>query len=205
MDRKMFNTVLVLSPHTDDGELGAGGTISKLVEYGSEITYLAFSAPRDILKKECEEALKILGVKKFDIFDFKTRHFPTFRQEILELLFNYSQKNKIDLVLTPSTQDLHQDHKTMTDEALRAFKYSTIFGYELPWNNIYFRENCFISLEERHVKNKLNALECYNTQKKRQYFKKEYLKSVLRSKGIQIGKKYAEAFEVIKFVFDYET
>jgi len=53
MKRRLFDKVLVLSPHTDDGELGAGGTIVKLVENGSEVTYFALSAPREILKSEC--------------------------------------------------------------------------------------------------------------------------------------------------------
>lgn len=79
MNSRIFNKVFVLSPHTDDGELGAGGTIAKLVENGSEVTYFAFSAPREILKRECKKCLEVLGVKEFEIFDFKVRHFPESR------------------------------------------------------------------------------------------------------------------------------
>lgn len=197
----MFNKVLVLSPHTDDGELGAGGTIAKLVENGNEVRYFAFSAPREILKRECEKCLEVLGVKEFEIFGFEVRRFPEYRQEILEILFQYNKENEPDLVLTPSTNDLHQDHQTVTNEALRAFKRSTIFGYELPWNNIVFRENCFITLDERHVRKKIEALWNYETQiSERHYFDKEYLRGLTRSRGAQIGEKYAEAFEAIKLV-----
>jgi len=203
MNRPVFNKVLVLSPHTDDGELGAGGTIAKLVENGSKVTYFAFSAPREILKKECKKCLEVLGVKEFQIFDFKVRHFPEYRQGILEILFEYNKENKIDLILTPSTNDLHQDHQIVTNEALRAFKRSTILGYELPWNNIVFRENCFIPLEERHVRKKIEALWNYKTQiSERHYFDKEYLRGLTRSRGAQIGEKYAEAFEAIKLVLN---
>ena len=197
----MFNKVLVLSPHTDDGELGAGGTIAKLVDNGNKVRYFAFSAPREILKTECEKCLEVLGVKEFEIFGFEVRRFPEYRQEILEILFQYNKENEPDLVLTPSTNDLHQDHQTVTNEALRAFKRSTIFGYELPWNNIVFRENCFITLEERHVRKKIEALWNYETQiSERHYFDKEYLRGLTRSRGAQIGEKYAEAFEAIKLV-----
>ena len=199
----MFSKVLVLSPHTDDGELGAGGTIAKLVENGSQLTYFAFSAPREVLREECTLALNVLGVKNFKIFDFQVRYFPMHRQEILEILFDYNEKNKPDLVLTPSPNDLHQDHQTVTNEALRAFKHSTILGYELPWNNIIFRENCFITLEERHICKKIEALWNYKSQiSRRHYFDKEYLMGLTRSRGVQINKKYAEAFEAIKIVLD---
>ncbi len=203
MNRHMFKNVLVLSPHTDDGELGAGGTMAKLIENGSKVKYFAFSAPREILKKECKKCLEVLGVKDFGIFDFKVRRFPENRQEILEVLFECNQENEIDLILTPSTNDLHQDHQTVTNEALRAFKRSTILGYELPWNNIVFRENCFIMLEEKHVQKKIEALWNYQTQiSQRQYFDKEYLRGLTRSRGAQIGEKYAEAFEAIKLVLN---
>lgn len=204
MTKHIFDKVLVLSPHTDDGELGAGGTIAKLVENGSQLTYFAFSAPRKVLREECALALNVLGVKKFKIFDFKVRHFPTYRQEMLEILFDYNEKNKPDLVLTPSPNDLHQDHQTVTNEALRAFKHSTILGYELPWNNIVFRENCFVTLEERHIRKKIEALWNYKTQiSERHYFDKEYLIGLSRSRGTQIRVKYAEAFEAIKLVLDF--
>jgi LmbE family N-acetylglucosaminyl deacetylase len=204
MNKHFFDKVLVLSPHTDDGELGAGGTIAKLVENGSKVIYFAFSAPRKILKTECRKCLEVLGVKESKIFDFKVRHFPEARQEILEILFEYNEKNKPDLILTPSTNDLHQDHQTVTNEALRAFKRSTVLGYELPWNNIVFRENCFISLEERHVWKKIEALWNYKTQiSERHYFDKEYLIGLSRSRGAQIRVKYAEAFEAIKLVLDF--
>ena len=193
----------MLSPHTDDAELGAGATIAKFIELGADMKVLIFSAPREILRKECKKALSILGVNDFEILSFKVRNFPTFRQDILEILFDYNKNHKVDLVLTPSTSDLHQDHQTVTNEALRAFKHSTILGYELPWNNLLFRENCFVPIKEKQMEKKLKALWCYKTQiGERHYFDKEYLKGLLRSRGAQISEKYAEAFEVIKLVLN---
>ena len=83
MKNTAFQEVLVLSPHTDDGELGAGGTIAKLVECGSHITYFAFSAPTAGLKEECKKSLEVLGVNEFRIFDIQVRLFPSLRQKSL--------------------------------------------------------------------------------------------------------------------------
>ena len=65
MNTKLFQKVLILSPHTDDGELGAGGTIAKFAEQGSELTYFAFSAPRAQLKNECKQSLRALGITDY--------------------------------------------------------------------------------------------------------------------------------------------
>jgi len=200
MKDTFHQNVLVLSPHTDDGELAAGGTLARFVEEGNEITYVALSAPRLELHEECAKCLDVLGVGDFTILDFPRRHFPQKRQEILQYLYDYNTENDVDLVLTPSTQDLHQDHQTVTREAMRAFKHSSILGYELPWNNIVFHENCYVSLDERHVEKKLEALSHYKTQEDRHYFDTEYLRGLMRARGVHIKEKYAESFEVIKLV-----
>ena len=200
MNRRIFKNIVVLSPHTDDGELAAGGTINRFVEEGANIKYLALSAPRAVLKEECAKCLEVVGVRDFQIFDFPRRHFPQHRQEILQLLYDYNLENDVDLVLTPSTRDLHQDHQPVTNEAMRAFKHSSIFGYELPWNHIIFQENCFIALTKMHVEKKLEALSYYKSQEARHYFDMEYLRGLTRSRGVQVGEMFAEAFEVIKIV-----
>ena len=204
MTNPVFEKVLVLSPHTDDGELGAGGTMAKLLERGSEITYFAFSAPKARLREECKKSLEVFGVRNYEIFDIQVRLFPGQRQKILDILYDYNRENQVDLVLTPSTNDLHQDHQTVTNEALRVFKESTILGYELPWNLIDFKENCFVSLEEHHVKKKISALWNYESQiqANRPYFNEKYLKSLMRAHGLKIRKVYAEAFEAMKLVLN---
>lgn len=197
----MFKKALVLSPHTDDAELGAGGTIANLAEKGCETSLFVFSWCENKKNiKACKEACEILGIDKIEIFDIERRHFPEQRQDILQIMYDYNIENKIDLVLTPTTTDLHQDHITVTKEAMRAFKGSTILGYEIPWNNIQITTNCFIPLQKKYVDKKIQALNCYETQKDRHYFDDQYFESILKMRGTQIQTKYAEAFEVIKYV-----
>lgn len=198
--KPIFENVLVLSPHTDDGELASGGTIARLIENGCHVHFVAFSAWRQVLKDECAASMKTLGVEDYAILDFPRRHFPEKRQEILQYLYDLNRERKFDLVLTPSTSDLHQDHQAVTNEALRAFKHSSILGYELPWNHIEFKENGFVSLQREHVDLKLKALLCYETQHGRPYFDEDYLIGLTRSRGLHVGVKYAEAYEVIKII-----
>jgi LmbE family N-acetylglucosaminyl deacetylase len=206
-----FKNVFVLAPHTDDGELGAGGTISKLIESGANVYYFAFSTaeqsvpdgyPEDILKIEVINATQKLGIKKENviIYNYEVRKLNYARQEILEDLIEFRKKIFPDLVLMPSLQDIHQDHSTIAQEGLRAFKNSTILGYELIWNNLTFNTTSFVRLEEKHVQAKCDALQEYKSQNKRDYMSKDFIFSLAKARGIQIGTQYAESFEVIRWV-----
>ena len=213
--RKSFKTALVLAPHTDDGEIGCGGTISKLIEDGTEVYYIAFSSARESLRQrgldenvlvsEVNVATSVLGIKKENLilFDYKVRHFPAFRQEILEDLIKLKNKIKPDLILTPSLNDIHQDHKIISEESLRAFKNITILGYEEPWNNIEFQTRAFFYLEKKHIEKKIRALKCYQSQMHRDYLDEEFVFSLAKTRGVQIqSKKYCEAFEIIRLVLE---
>lgn len=206
-----FKNILVLAPHTDDGELGAGGAISYFLEKKSKVWYAAFSTakdsvpegmPGDILKKEVKEATCRLGIdeKNLLIYDYQVRKLNYCRQEILEDLIKLRNRVSFDLILMPSLNDIHQDHITVSQEGLRAFKTTTILGYELIWNNLTFNTTCFIRLEERHLENKINAIQSYRSQKGRSYITADFIRSLARTRGVQIGAEYAEAFEVIRWV-----
>ena len=205
------NNILVLAPHTDDGELGAGGAISYFLERKAKVYYAAFSTakdsvpkgmPEDILKTEVKKATRRLGIdeKNLIIYDYQVRKLNYSRQEILEDLIKLRNKIHFDLVFMPSMNDIHQDHLTVSQEGLRAFKTTSILGYELIWNNLTFNTTCFIRLEERHLENKINALKNYKSQKGRDYVSPDFVRSLARARGVQIGAEYAEAFEVIRWV-----
>jgi LmbE family N-acetylglucosaminyl deacetylase len=205
----MTERILILSPHTDDGELGCGGSIAKFVQEGKEVYYAAFSSceksvpaecPSDILIHEIKKATGALGITRLLLYDFEVREFPGLRQKILDTMIEIREKVGPDVVLAPSSYDTHQDHKTVREETLRAFKKCTILGYEQPWNNINFDTMAFIPLEEMHIMKKIEALNCYETQKDKKYFKEEFIKGLARTRGTQIDEMYAEAFEVIRWV-----
>jgi N-acetylglucosamine malate deacetylase 1 len=206
-----FKNILVLAPHTDDGEFGCGGTIAKLVELGATIHYIAFSTceesvpegyPKDILVHEVKKATAVLGVlpKNLHILNYKVRYFNYNRQEILEDIVKLGKIIKPDVVFIPSVNDIHQDHSTIAMEGLRAFKKTNILSYELAWNNISFNHAYFVRLEERHINTKIAALAQYESQMHRPYASKRFIESLALTKGVQIGGEYAEVFEVVRLI-----
>jgi LmbE family N-acetylglucosaminyl deacetylase len=173
-----FNRIITLAPHTDDVELGAGGTIARWVEEGKEIFYIAFSTAeksvppgfaKNILEQEVKAATEVLGIpsENLIIYKFEVRTFPNFRQNILEILVDLREKLKPELVMLPSLNDVHQDHHIIAQEGIRAFKNTTILGYEQPWNLLSFSSQAFVTLQKKHLDKKLEAISCYQSQKHR--------------------------------------
>jgi len=206
-----FKRALVLAPHTDDGEFGCGGTISKLIENGIEVYMAAFSAceesvlkkyPSDILIGELKNATKELGIppENLSLFDYQVRVFSERRQDILQTIIDLRNKINPDVVFMPSLDDIHQDHFTIAQEGLRAFKFCTILAYEMPWNNLTFETSSFVLLEERHLQRKINALKEYASQSHRPYANEEFIRALARTRGVQINATYAETFNVIRWI-----
>jgi N-acetylglucosamine malate deacetylase 1 len=202
---------LVLAPHTDDGEFGCGGTMARLVDAGCEVRYVAFSIatrslpegfPPDTLAKEVRAATTELGIppEHLVVHDFDVRTFPEHRQDILEQLVATWEEYKPDVVFQPSLHDVHQDHKTIAEEGLRAFKRTTILGYEIPWNNFDFSYQWYVSLGKPHIERKVAALQHYASQQHRRYANPEYVWNVARTHGINVNKEYAEVFQVYRVV-----
>ena len=206
--------VLILSPHTDDAELGSGGTIIKFLENKKEIMWIVFSTaddsvpenlPKNILKDEFHNVARKLNISedKLIIKDFKVRYLHERRQDILEILVKIRQSFNPELVIGPSLNDFHQDHTIVANEMVRAFKSSSsIISYELPWNHISFNTQFFIKLNEEQINKKVELLNSYHSQieKGREYFSPEFIKGLAKIRGVQINSKYAEAFEVIRWI-----
>ncbi len=203
--------VLLLAPHTDDAELGCGGSMAKFLENGIEVHVAAFSTARaslpkgsdpDLLRKEFLAAMNHFEIPRehLYIYDYEVRKLNYFRQEVLEELVKLRNSIAPDMVLVPSGSDVHQDHQVLYAEGLRAFKEVTLWGYELPWNHISFSAQAFITLEERHLEKKWEALQLYKSQfeKQRQYFTKEFVYGLAKVRGTQVRSSYAESYEVIR-------
>jgi len=201
-----FQRALVLAPHTDDGELGAGGTIARLVEAGAAVYYLAFSTGATTAHiGEFRAAMNVFEIpeERLRMLDFQARYFPQRRQEILQILVDFQESLKPDLVLCPSARDAHQDHQVMSAEAVRAFRATTLLGYELPWNGVSaFDVRCFVPLASKHLRRKLDALYCYESQSEKAYTQPGFITGLARMRGVQAGVPLAEAFEVVRWVMN---
>jgi LmbE family N-acetylglucosaminyl deacetylase len=202
--------ILILAPHTDDGELGCGAAIAQYAGK-SELHYAAFSLcreslpeglPPDSLQTECLEATSVLGIQNSNVhfFDHQVRTFPAHRQLILEEMIALRDKIKPELVFMPAHSDIHQDHQVIHMEAMRAFKHLSILGYELPWNNFSFRPQYFIPATADSLDKKIHALQAYRSQAHRIYMKEEFTRSLATVRGVQCGQPLAEAFEVYRLI-----
>jgi N-acetylglucosamine malate deacetylase 1 len=203
--------ILVLAPHTDDAELGCGGTMAKYIEQGCDINVIAFSraedslpegAPSDTLEQEMRASLAKLGIGagQIEVCGHPVRQLDRYRQDILERLVQLRKTFRPDWVLTPSSQDLHQDHAVIHVESMRAFNNCAVWGYELPWNMLHAHLNGFVALDERHIQSKQGALAEYKSQLalSRPYFMPDYAESLAKIRGLLARTPLAEAFEVLR-------
>lgn len=209
----MNDTVLILAPHTDDGELGCGGTIARFLEEKKELYYVVFSTchnsvptglPKDILEKEFIFATEKYGIERNHIFilDYPVREFNFHRQAILEDMIRIKNEINPNYVFAPSLHDIHQDHHVIAEEAIRAFKKTTLLAYEVPWNNLTFDNQVFIKLEEKHIRKKLEVISCYESQNMRPYMAKDFTKGQAKVNGIKVGFEFAEVFEAVRWIID---
>jgi LmbE family N-acetylglucosaminyl deacetylase len=208
----MTKKILLLSPHTDDIELGCGGTVCKLLEEGNDIHWIVFStaemslknAPKDTLQKEFLCVVKELNLSNdsYKIYPYEVRKLDTVRQEILDELIHVRNTFKPDIVFTPSLNDFHQDHQVVVSETIRAFKTTTaIISYELPWNYINFSTQLFCKLTTKHIDMKWKLLQHYKSQLvDKPYFDRDVVYGSAKVRGVQCNAEYAEAFEVIRWI-----
>ena len=204
--------IILFSPHTDDGELGCGGTIAKMIEQGADVFHYAFSScenTNDNQEKHVEEMAmsdKVLGIQASAILhppgakEFAMRSIYKDRQEVLNAMVDLRMNINPDLVFVPSSNDTHQDHQTIREEAFRAFKQCSILGYEMPWNNLQFKTDIFTRLDYSHVQRKLEAIQCYHTQYGKTYFDPDFVLALAKIRGTQVGALYAEAMECIRWM-----
>ena len=145
----MKKRVLILAPHTDDAELGCGGSIARMLEQDADLHIAAFSTaeeslpasvPKTQLRDEFMKSMKIFGISedRIHIYNYPVRKLSYNRQEVLEELIRLRGSFATEWVFGQASSDLHQDHQVLYAECMRAFKEIPVFGYELPRNHFKF-------------------------------------------------------------------
>jgi LmbE family N-acetylglucosaminyl deacetylase len=200
-------TILLIAPHLDDIELGLGGTVSRLCNNNTnKIYYLGLSIPPLVEKtgfmNEFWHSNSFFNIPKenYFLYDYDPRNLFDDRMDILQIFYDIGRQINPDLVFIPNSKDLHQSHQVVHAEGVRAFKYSTLLGYELPWNSMSFDMDVFITFSKEEMENKLNAINAFETQMSRMFFSNNITLDLARVRGKQIGKEYAECFELIRLI-----
>ncbi|HCR70165.1 MAG TPA: hypothetical protein DIW23_01875 [Anaerolineae bacterium] len=198
--------VLFLGAHPDDIEIGCGALIHNIVKK-TEILCVTLSDNQknpDLkkVKNEHLQSMQVLGVPETQVMfgPFSTRVFPDSRQDILEYFLKLRKEFKPDLIFTHSKQDVHQDHNTMTDEALRAFRGITVLGFDVVRSSYGFFPHFLVEVSEEDVNKKIEALAQYETYKDRYYFNQELTRSIMVRHGALAEVPFAEGFDILRIV-----
>ena len=198
--------VLFLGAHPDDIELGCGALLHNIVNK-TEVLCVTLSDNQknpelQNVKPEHYASMAVLGIPKEHIVfgPFATRVFPDSRQEILEYFLTLRQDFQPDLIFTHSRQDVHQDHNTMTDEALRAFRGITVLGFDVVRSSHGFFPHFLVEVTEEDVNKKIEALSKYVTYQDRYYFNPELTRSIMVRHGALAECPFAEGFDILRIV-----
>ena len=201
--------VLFLGAHPDDIELGCGALLHHIVKHTDVLCVtLSDNQKNPDLKNVMEEhyeAMAVLGVPKEKIIlgPFTTRVFHESRQEILEYFLKLRREFTPDLIFVHSKQDVHQDHLTMTDEALRAFRGITVLGFDVVRSSYGFFPHFLVEVTEEDVNKKIEALSKYETYRDRYYFNSELTRAIMVRHGALAEHPFAEGFDILRIVGEF--
>jgi LmbE family N-acetylglucosaminyl deacetylase len=202
--------ICCIGAHPDDIELGAGAFIASVIGKADILCVtLSDNQKNALLKNLVEEhynALSCLGVKpdRIRLESFETRKFPQDRQEILEYLYRLNKEYRPEMVLTHSRADIHQDHNVTTEEVLRAFRGTTVLGFDVVRSSYGFFPHFLAEVTEADVEKKIAALAEYKTYHEKYYFSPELLRSTLIRNGALAERPYAEGFDILRIVGAFE-
>lgn len=207
--QETLRQVLCLGAHSDDIEIGCGGTILRLTEEFPDlhVYWVVLSANGERREEALASANAFLqSVKQKTILmeNFRDTFFPYIGAEIKEFFRWLGKEVSPDLILTHYRQDLHQDHRLVSDLTWNAFRNHFILEYEIPkYDGDIGNPNCFVHLSESICNQKIDFLfDNFPSQKDKSWFCRDVFLSLLRLRGVESNSpsKYAEAFYCRKMV-----
>ncbi|MEM5776457.1 MAG: hypothetical protein AAGU05_15745, partial [Anaerolineaceae bacterium] len=157
------------------------------------------------LVEEHYRSMQLLGVPREQVRmeQFVTRKFPAMRQEILEYLVQLKKNFQPEIVFVHSKSDIHQDHTTLTDEALRAFRGTTILGYDVIRSSYGFFPSFLVGVTAGEVEKKVSALAEYKTYADKYYFDADVTRATLKRNGAIAERDFAEGFDILRIIASF--
>lgn len=201
--------ILFLGAHPDDIELGCGAVLANISKRVDILAVtLSDNHKNPALEKVVDEhyrSMEILGVgpEQVVLGPFETRNFPRDRQEILEFLFDLNRKHHPDMVFVHTQADIHQDHSVTTMEALRAFRGTTVLGFDVMRSSYGFFPHFLIEVSQEDVEKKVEALSAYDTYKDKYYFSPEIIRSTSVRHGSLAERPFAEGFDILRVIGNF--
>jgi LmbE family N-acetylglucosaminyl deacetylase len=202
-------TILCLGAHSDDIEIGCGGTILHLINVYKQIniTWIVFSAKQQRAAEAYASAAAFLRdaqEKKVIIKEYQDRYFPYIGAQIKDYFEQIKIELSPDLIFTHYRNDLHQDHRLINELTWNTFRNHLILEYEIPkYDGDLGSPNFYVELDETIAKQKVDYLiDYYKSQTDRHWFTEDTFYSLLRLRGVESNAphRYAEAFYGRKIV-----
>ncbi len=204
------NRVLCLGSHCDDIEIGCGGTILKLQENNPDITFLWVILSSDEIRsaetrKSAGQFIKDPEFFSLQVKNFKDGFMPYEAVQIKEFFEQLKEEFDPDLIFTHFRNDLHQDHRLVSDLTWNTFRNHLILEYEIPkYDGDLASPNLFVQLEEPICQRKIEIIrDSYRSQMDKQWFTEDIFWSLLRIRGMEANSatNFAEGFYCRKMVF----
>jgi LmbE family N-acetylglucosaminyl deacetylase len=194
--------ILCLGAHSDDIEIGCGGTILRLVNARpANVRWVVFSATtrrRQEAKSCAQEFLKKAKRKKIEVMEFPDGFFPYRGAELKKFFERLKTEISPDLIFTHYRNDLHQDHRLLCELTWNSFRDHTILEYEIPkYDGDLGVPSCFIELDDQICAEKIQLIvKHFYSQQVKPWFTEETFRAMLRLRGVEARSKtgYAEGF-----------
>jgi len=201
--------VCFIGAHPDDIELGCGGLIAHIAGKTELMCYTMSDNQKNPLLtnvvKEHYASMETLGVPANHVVvaNFETRRFPQARQEILEYLIEINHTFHPEIVFVHTKSDIHQDHGTVTEECLRAFRGISVLGFDVVRSSYGFFPNFLIEVNETDVERKVAALAQYHTYASKYYFDPKLTRAIMVRYGALAERPYAEGFDILRVIGEF--
>jgi LmbE family N-acetylglucosaminyl deacetylase len=201
--------LLCLGAHSDDIEIGCGGTVLTLLSSHSNVTvhWLVFSADGTRAREAEQSAARFLAEarhKEIAVKSFRDGYFPFIGGKIKDDFETLKQLFQPDLILTHAQEDRHQDHRLISDLTWNTFRDHLILEYEIPkYDGDLGRPNFFVPIEESTCVRKVRTiLDCFQTQRSKHWFDEQTFLALMRLRGMEANSptRLAEAFHCRKAV-----
>jgi LmbE family N-acetylglucosaminyl deacetylase len=199
-------SVLAVGAHPDDIEIGAGGTLLGLAESqpGLRVSYVVLtgSPERQLEARGAAEAFLPGADLSVSLFDLPEGRLPAAWAQAKDALEEVAAAAAPDLVLAPSADDAHQDHRVIGEIVPTVFRDQLYLGYEIPkWDGDMHRPSMYVPMSADAARRKVELLhKCYPSQRGRDWWDDEVFLGLARLRGMECRAPYAEAFTCSKSV-----
>jgi LmbE family N-acetylglucosaminyl deacetylase len=201
--------LLLLGAHSDDIEIGCGGTILELLSSYSNVhvVWVVFSSEPEREREARRSAaffLEHARTQQVKVMNFRDGYFPYDGAPIKEFFEQLKKEVDPDLIFTHHREDRHQDHRTISDLTWNTWRRHLILEYEIPkYDGDLGAPNVFVPLSSAVCARKIETiLDVFRTERNKAWMSEDTFRAVLRLRGVECAaaEKYAEAFHCRKLI-----